>query len=77
MWQLIFHSVRFNALWVGLTLLEPQSRFGDKLVKFRIVCPQNGTAVLKGLSVKKRPHGAVFIPRAEESIAPPFEIVFA
>ena len=33
-----------------LTLLE--SRFGDKSVKFQVVCPQNGTAVLKGLIVK-------------------------
>ena len=31
-----------------LTLLEPQSRFGDKPVKFHEVCPQNGTAVLTG-----------------------------
>ena len=39
----------------ALTLLEPQSRFGSKPVKFQIVCPQNGTAVLKGLtSVKKQ-----------------------
>ena len=29
--------------------LEPQSRFGDKLLEIRVVCPQNGTAVLKGL----------------------------
>ena len=34
---------------LNLTLLEPQSRFVDKPVKFQIVCPQNGTAVLKGL----------------------------
>ena len=33
----------------ALTLLEPQSRFGDKPVKFQVVCPQNGTSVLKGL----------------------------
>ena len=33
-----------------LTLLEPQSRFGDKPLKFQVPCPQNGTAVLKGLS---------------------------
>ena len=33
----------------GLTLLEPQSRFGDKPLKFRVVCPKSGTAVLKGL----------------------------
>ena len=32
-----------------LTLLEPQSRFGDKPVQFRVVCLQNGTAALKGL----------------------------
>ena len=29
------------------TPLEPQSRFGDKPVKFQVVFPQNGTAVLK------------------------------
>ena len=33
----------------SLTLLEPQSRFGDKPLKFQVVCPQNGTAVLEGL----------------------------
>ena len=27
---------------------QPQSRFEDKLVDFSMVCPQNGTAVLKG-----------------------------
>ena len=32
-----------------LTLLEPQSRFGGKPLNFQLVCPQNGTAVLKGL----------------------------
>ena len=32
-----------------ITLLEPQSRFGDRPVKFQVVCPQNGTAVLKGV----------------------------
>ena len=35
-----------------LTLLEPQSRFGDKPLKFQVVCPQNETAVLKGLMRK-------------------------
>ena len=34
----------------GLTLLEPQSRFGDKSHGIRMVCPQIGTAVLKGLT---------------------------
>ena len=32
-----------------LTLLEPQSHFGDNQFKFQVVCPQIGTAVLKGL----------------------------
>ena len=32
-----------------ITPLEPQSRFGDKLLEIWQVCPQNGTAVLKGL----------------------------
>ena len=32
-----------------LTLLEPQSRSGDKPVKFQVVLSPNGTAVLKGL----------------------------
>ena len=29
--------------------LEPQSRFGDKLREVWVVCPENGTAVLKGI----------------------------
>ena len=37
-------------LTLVLTLLEPQSRFGDKPFKDQVVCPQNGTAVLKGLN---------------------------
>ena len=32
-----------------LTLLELQSHFGDNRFKFQVVCPQIGTAVLKGL----------------------------
>ena len=28
----------------------PQSRFRDKLLRIRVVCPQSGTALLKGLS---------------------------
>ena len=34
----------------NITLLEPQSRFGDKPVKFQVVCPQNGTAVQQGMN---------------------------
>ena len=33
----------------GLTLLGPQSRFGDKLFENSVLCPLNGTAVLTGL----------------------------
>ena len=40
-----------NIIPAQLTLLEPQSRFGDKSLGVRLVCPQIGTAVLKGLSV--------------------------
>ena len=40
----------FFFTYMCLTLLEPQSRFGDKPFKFQVVCPQNGTAVLKGLT---------------------------
>ena len=41
--------------WVGqsgLAPLEPQSRFGDETLKFQVVCPQNGTALLKGLGFR-------------------------
>ena len=38
------------------TLLGPQSRFGDKPVKFQVVCPQNGTAVSKGLTEQQLPN---------------------
>ena len=31
------------------SFLELQSHFGDIPLKFQAVCPQNGTAVLKGL----------------------------
>ena len=35
-----------------LTLLELQSHYGDKPLKFQVVCPQNGTPVLKGLNFR-------------------------
>ena len=38
-----------------------QSRFGDKSLKFKVVCPQNGTAVLKGLSNHLRIFGIKFL----------------
>ena len=41
--------------WRGfLTPLEPQSRLGTKLLEIWLVCPQNGTAVLKGLTQNRR-----------------------
>ena len=36
-----------------LTLSEPQSRFGDKPLRFQVVFPQNGTAALKGLNTNQ------------------------
>ena len=39
----------------SFTLLELQSHFfGDNPLKFRVVCPQIGTAVLKGLTQYRR-----------------------
>ena len=41
-----------KAVFVGsarlLTFLRLQSRLGGKPLKFQVVCPQNGTAALKG-----------------------------
>ena len=34
-----------------LTLLKPQSRFGDNSLKFQVVCPHNGTALLTELTI--------------------------
>ena len=56
----------------ALTLLEPQSRSGDKPVKFQVVLSPNGTAVLKGLRLvlhkicdENRPKGIdILITRA-------------
>ena len=43
-------SQKLGKQFYTLTLLGPQSRFGGKLLELWVVCPQNGTAVLKGLS---------------------------
>ena len=45
-----FPKPPFSFVAPSLTLLEPQSRFGDNSLKFQVVCPQNGTGVLKGLN---------------------------
>ena len=42
-------SLSSVSAFVSSTPLEPQSRFGGKLLEIGLVCPQNGTAVLKGL----------------------------
>ena len=57
--ELRYDEVRYEVILSGgdvlrervLTLLEPQSRFGDKTLKFQVVCPQNGTAVPKWLTI--------------------------
>ena len=48
----VHHQLRpsFLSPCHSFTLLEPQSRFGDKPLNFQVVCPQNGTAVLNGLT---------------------------
>ena len=47
-----------------VTLLVPQSRFGDKLLSIWPDCSHNGTAVLKGLMWKTltHPHTHIFMP---------------
>ena len=40
-----------------LNPLEPQSHFGDKPPKFRVACPQNRTATLKGQKKKRTTSG--------------------
>ena len=41
----------------GMFFLGPQSCFGDKILGVRVVCPQNGTAVLAGLrGIQSRVH---------------------
>ena len=50
--RLVFTQVQNESLWgvKRLTRLEPQSRFGGNPVKFLVLGPQIGTAVLKGLT---------------------------
>ena len=45
--------IRFRSLFRGpiLTLWEPQSRLGDEVLGNRVVCPQNGTAILGTLFI--------------------------
>ena len=51
-----------TSLALAINKEEPQSRFGGKPLKFQVVCPQNGTAVLKGL------------PRRSEALLPSCQI---
>ena len=48
-WPCHYNAVAQRLHLLLFNLLEPQSRFGDKLLGIRLVCPQHGTAVLKGL----------------------------
>ena len=49
----------------GLTPIGPQSRVGDKPVRFRVFLPPNGTAVLKGLKAphREKPSQALIQPQ--------------
>ena len=51
----VFISVCAEKKRKYVTPLEPQSRLGDKPLEIRAVYPQNGTAVLKGLSIMRHP----------------------
>ena len=47
-----FINININsALYRSLALLALQSRFGGKLLETRVGCPQNRTAVLKGVKL--------------------------
>ena len=48
--HLLLDSASYTCYLLPLTRLGLQSRCGDKPLKFQVVCPQNGTAVLKGLT---------------------------
>ena len=59
-----FQSHRFGCVYPPpLTRLEPHSRFGEKPLKLQVVCPLNGTAVLKGLRHALKKTGAENRPR--------------
>ena len=48
-------------LLFSITHLGLQSRFGDELRRIRVACPQNGTAILKGLKRKQETTHAVIV----------------
>ena len=43
----------FSLVKLAITLFELQSHFGGNPLKFQVVCPQIGTAVLKGISLDR------------------------
>ena len=55
---LLLFELNVSRLYSGLALLEQQSRCGKPL-KFQVVCPQNGTAAIKG--------SATFLARGHDS----------
>ena len=46
--NIVFERYRIDSFLLPLS--EPQSRFGDNPPKCQVICPQNGAAVLKGLT---------------------------
>ena len=50
----IGHSEALNKNLLVDGFLELQPRFGGKALKFQAVCPQNGTAALKGLNTNNK-----------------------
>ena len=47
--EILHHLILQTCRGLLLTPLVLQSRFGDKPLKFQVVCPRNGNAVLNGL----------------------------
>ena len=46
-------SPKKATIFVMRAFLEPQSRFGDKPLKFQVVCPHNGTALIHVLGINR------------------------
>ena len=60
-----------------LTLLESQSRPGDKPLNFQVVWPKNGTAVLKGLNRSFHPSSRTAGVRADSSILEEIQVMWS
>ena len=51
-----------QVLYLHLTLFGPQSCFEDRVLIVKVVCPQNGAAVLKGLLIQTMKVGIGDLP---------------